>query len=212
MTQPFKDSDTPTLWQAVCAKGTESLLADEIRALGGRVVKEPPMGVLWEGTLEVAYRVCLWSRLANRLMLPLAEDKADSVDDVYELARKVDWPSVFPSSATFRIDFHGRTDFIRNTQFGAQKVKDAVVDAFRDATGCRPDVDKSGDIRIEAQIHRGVLKLFLNVSGDSMHRRGYRLQPGLAPLKETLAAALLIRAGWPQTACQRVGVSESLKG
>ncbi len=202
MTQPFKDSETPTLWQAVCAKGTESLLADEIRALGGRVVKEPPMGVLWEGTLEVAYRVCLWSRLANRLMLPLAEDKADSVDDVYELARKVDWPSVFPSSATFRIDFHGRTDFIRNTQFGVQKVKDAVVDAFRDATGSRPDVDKSGDIRIEAQIHRGVLKLFLNVSGDSMHRRGYRLQPGLAPLKETLAAALLIRSGWPELARQ----------
>ena len=147
-------SDRPELrqWQAVCAKGTEGLLADEIRQLGGSVIKEPPMGVVWEGSLETAYRVCLWSRLANRMMLPLVGDKVDNVEEVYEVARRVNWPEIFPASATFRIDFHGRTDFIRNTQFGAQKVKDGVVDSFRAATGSRPDVDKSGDIRIEAQI------------------------------------------------------------
>ena len=110
------------------------------------------MGVVWEGSLETAYRVCLWSRLANRMMLPLVGDKVDNVEEVYEVARRVNWPEIFPASATFRIDFHGRTDFIRNTQFGAQKVKDGVVDSFRAATGSRPDVDKSGDIRIEAQI------------------------------------------------------------
>ena len=206
MTEAFSipASDRPELrqWQAVCAKGTEGLLADEIRQLGGSVIKEPPMGVVWEGSLETAYRVCLWSRLANRMMLPLVDDKVDNVEEVYDVARRVNWPEIFPASATFRIDFHGRTDFIRNTQFGAQKVKDAVVDSFRAATGSRPDVDKSGDIRIEAQIHKGQLKVFLNISGDSMHRRGYRLQPGLAPLKETLAAALLIRAGWPEMAKQ----------
>ena len=90
-----------------------------------------------------------------------------------------------------------RDSFINNTQFGAQKIKDAVVDCFREKVGARPDVDKSGDIRIEAQLRKGQLLLFLNVSGDSLHRRGYRLQPGQAPLKENLAAALLIRAGWP---------------
>ena len=75
-----------------------------------------------------------------------------------------------------------------------------MVDVFREQTGVRPSVDKSGDIRIEAQLRKGRLSLFLNVSGDSLHRRGYRLQPGKAPLKENLAAALLIRAGWPELA------------
>ncbi|HBS41918.1 MAG TPA: bifunctional 23S rRNA (guanine(2069)-N(7))-methyltransferase RlmK/23S rRNA (guanine(2445)-N(2))-methyltransferase RlmL, partial [Oceanospirillales bacterium] len=196
------DSTTPRQWHAVCAKGTESLLADEIRELGGTVLKEPPMGVIWQGSQEAAYRVCLWSRLANRMMLPLVDDIVDSVEKLYDVARSIRWSEVFPASATFRIDFHGRSDFIRNTQFGAQKIKDAVVDGFREETGSRPDVDKSGDIRIEAQLHKGRLKIFLNISGDSMHRRGYRLQPGLAPLKETLAAALLIRSGWPELAKQ----------
>ena len=202
MTEPSTDSTTPRQWHAVCAKGTESLLADEIRELGGTVLKEPPMGVIWQGSQEAAYRVCLWSRLANRMMLPLVDDIVDSVEKLYDVARSIRWSEVFPASATFRIDFHGRSDFIRNTQFGAQKIKDAVVDGFREETGSRPDVDKSGDIRIEAQLHKGRLKIFLNISGDSMHRRGYRLQPGLAPLKETLAAALLIRSGWPELAKQ----------
>ena len=158
--------------------------------------------MFWQGSQEAAYRVCLWSRLANRMMLPLVDDIVDSVEKLYDVARSIRWSEVFPASATFRIDFHGRSDFIRNTQFGAQKIKDAVVDGFREETGSRPDVDKSGDIRIEAQLHKGRLKIFLNISGDSMHRRGYRLQPGLAPLKETLAAALLIRSGWPELAKQ----------
>ena len=202
MTETSTDSTSPRQWHAVCAKGTESLLADEIRELGGTVLKEPPMGVIWQGSQEAAYRVCLWSRLANRMMLPLVDDIVDNVEKLYDVARSIRWSEVFPASATFRIDFHGRSDFIRNTQFGAQKIKDAVVDGFREETGSRPDVDKSGDIRIEAQLHKGRLKIFLNISGDSMHRRGYRLQPGLAPLKETLAAALLIRSGWPELAKQ----------
>jgi 23S rRNA (guanine2445-N2)-methyltransferase / 23S rRNA (guanine2069-N7)-methyltransferase len=181
----------------VCAKGTEALLADEIRHLGGNVDKENHIGVYWHGDLEAAYKVCLWSRLASRLLLPLHECQVDSVDEMYRMAKSVDWPSLFPVDATFRIDFHGSSRFINNTQFGAQKIKDAVVDCFREKVGARPDVDKSGDIRIEAQLRKGQLLLFLNVSGDSLHRRGYRLQPGQAPLKENLAAALLIRAGWP---------------
>lgn len=190
-------NDPNTNWLVVCAKGTEALLADEIRHLGGNVDKENHIGVYWHGDLEAAYKVCLWSRLASRLLLPLHECQVDSVDEMYRMAKSVDWPSLFPVDATFRIDFHGSSRFINNTQFGAQKIKDAVVDCFREKVGTRPDVDKSGDIRIEAQLRKGQLLLFLNVSGDSLHRRGYRLQPGQAPLKENLAAALLIRAGWP---------------
>lgn len=189
-----------TAWMALCPKGLESLLADEISHLGGKVERETHMGVSFSGDLTVAYRVCLWSRLASRILLPLYECQVASVKELYDGARQVVWPSLFSVSATFRIDFHGRTDYVRNTQFGAQCIKDAVVDAFKEQQGQRPSVDKEGGIRIEARLAKGKLSLFLNISGDSLHRRGYRLQPGKAPLKENLAAALLLRAGWPQKA------------
>ncbi|ASP39620.1 23S rRNA (guanine(2445)-N(2))/(guanine(2069)-N(7))-methyltransferase [Bacterioplanes sanyensis] len=185
-------------WMALCPKGLESLLADEISHLGGKVERETHMGVAFSGPLEVVYRVCLWSRLASRILLPLYESQVTSVNELYDCARQVDWNSVFSVSATFRIDFHGRTDFVRNTQFGAQRIKDAVVDSFREQQGQRPSVDKNAAVRIEARLAKGKLSLFLNLSGDSLHRRGYRLQPGKAPLKENLAAALLLRAGWPE--------------
>lgn len=195
-------SEATFSWLAACPKGIEPLLADEIRHLGGEVERETHLGVLWRGNLQVAYRFCLWSRLASRLLFPLQESQVDNVDDLYKAAHSVDWPAVFPLKATFRIDFHGRSDFINNTQFGAQKIKDAIVDCFREETGGRPSVDKDGDVRIEAQLRKGKLFLYFNVSGDSLHRRGYRLQPGKAPLKENLAAAILIRAGWPQLAAE----------
>ncbi len=189
-------------WLAACPKGIESLLADEIRHLGGEVERETHLGVIWRGDLTLAYRFCLWSRLASRLLLPLNESQVDNVDEMYEAARSVEWPAIFAVGATFRIDFHGRTDYLNNTQFGAQKIKDAIVDRFREDTGARPSVDKDGDVRIEAQLRKGKLNLYYNFSGDSLHRRGYRLQPGKAPLKENLAAAVLIRAGWPALAAE----------
>ncbi|MAS24846.1 MAG: bifunctional 23S rRNA (guanine(2069)-N(7))-methyltransferase RlmK/23S rRNA (guanine(2445)-N(2))-methyltransferase RlmL [Oceanospirillaceae bacterium] len=185
---------------AACPKGIEPLLADEINGLGGIVERETHLGVHWRGDIVTAYRFCLWSRLASRLLLPLQESQVDSVDDVYRVANLVDWPMLFPVKASFRIDFHGRTDYLNNTQFGAQKIKDAIVDRFREDLGGRPSVSKDADIRIEAQLRKGKLYLYLNLSGDSLHRRGYRLQPGKAPLKENLAAAILIRAGWPEMA------------
>ncbi|MFC3679673.1 bifunctional 23S rRNA (guanine(2069)-N(7))-methyltransferase RlmK/23S rRNA (guanine(2445)-N(2))-methyltransferase RlmL [Bacterioplanoides pacificum] len=185
-------------WLAACPKGIEPLLAAEIRDLGGEVERETHLGVLWQGDLRTAYRFCLWTRLASRLLFPLQESQVDNVDQLYQVARDVDWQTVFPVGASFRIDFHGKTDFVRNTQFGAQKVKDGIVDNFREELGARPSVAKDGDVRIEAQLRKGKLALYFNVSGDSLHRRGYRLQPGKAPLKENLAAAILIRAGWPE--------------
>ncbi|MCT7361067.1 bifunctional 23S rRNA (guanine(2069)-N(7))-methyltransferase RlmK/23S rRNA (guanine(2445)-N(2))-methyltransferase RlmL [Thalassolituus pacificus] len=193
---------TTMTWLAACPKGVESLLADEIRHLGGEVERETHLGVIWRGDLTLAYRFCLWSRLASRLLLPLQESQVDNVDEMYEAARSVEWPSIFAVGTTFRIDFHGRTDYLNNTQFGAQKIKDAIVDRFRDDTGARPSVDKDGDVRIEAQLRKGKLNLYYNFSGDSLHRRGYRLQPGKAPLKENLAAAVLVRAGWPALAAE----------
>lgn len=189
-------------WLAVCPKGIEQLLADEISDLGGSIERITHLGVFWQGGVDVAYRFCLWSRLATRLLMKLHESQVDNIDELYQSALAVNWPKVFALNSTFRIDFHGSSRFVNNTQFGAQKIKDAVVDRFREETGNRPNVDKQGAVRIEAQLRKGILALYYNFAGDSLHKRGYRLQPGLAPLKETLAAALLVRAGWPQLAAQ----------
>ncbi len=195
-------SDEKYTWLATCAKGIEPLMAEEIRNLGGEVEKETHLGVIWHGNLQLAYRFCLWSRLASRLLLPLHESQVDNVDEMYQAALSVNWPEIFALKSTFRIDFHGQSSFINNTQFGAQKIKDAVVDRFREEKGLRPTVDKQGAVRIEAQLRKGRIALYFNFSGESLHRRGYRLQPGKAPLKETLAAALLLRAGWPSYAAE----------
>ncbi|MCY0966508.1 bifunctional 23S rRNA (guanine(2069)-N(7))-methyltransferase RlmK/23S rRNA (guanine(2445)-N(2))-methyltransferase RlmL [Parathalassolituus penaei] len=201
MMQNHPSSETFT-WLASCAKGIEPLLVQEISELGGEVERETHLGVFWRGDLKTAYRFCLWSRLASRLLLPLHECQVGNVDEVYEETRQLPWNEIFPVSASMRIDFHGQTDFINNTQFGAQKIKDAICDRFRLDTGSRPNVDKDAQVRIEAQLRKGKLHLYFNFSGSGMHRRGYRLQPGLAPLKETLAAAVLMRAGWPALAAE----------
>lgn len=193
------ENDRPlNTWLATCAKGLEPLLANEINELGGIVDKQTHMGVIWQGDHDALYKVCLWSRVANRILCKVQESQVANVGQLYDVAYEVDWTSLFAAHHTFKIDFFGRTSFVNNTQFGAQKVKDAVVDRFRRDTGDRPSVDKDADIRIEAHLRQGKLVLYINLSGESLHRRGYRLQPGLAPLKETLAAALLLRANWPQ--------------
>ena len=189
-------------WLAICPKGIEQLLAEEILSIGGQIDRITHLGVFWQGDVACAYRFCLWSRLSTRLLLQLHESDVNNVDELYQAALAVKWPDVFSVNTTFRIDFHGSSQFVNNTQFGAQKVKDAVVDCFRAATGERPNVDKQGAVRIEAQLRKGKLALYYNFAGDSLHKRGYRLQPGLAPLKETLAAALLVRAGWPKLAAE----------
>lgn len=202
MTTAATSTQAQHTWLAICPKGIEQLLADEISSLGGKVERITHLGVFWQGDLSAAYRFALWSRLATRLLLKLHESQVETAEELYQSAISVAWPQVFSVNATFRIDFHGSSRSINNTQFGAQKVKDAVVDRFREETGQRPNVDKQGAVRIEAQLRKGVLALYYNFAGDSLHKRGYRLQPGLAPLKETLAAALLVRAGWPQMAAE----------
>lgn len=199
-------------WLSVCAKGIESLLSQEISTLGGRVIRETHLGVMWEANLNTAYHYCLYSRLSSRLLLKLAESQVDNVEQLYNLAHKVDWQEHFSPKTMFRVDFHGQNKDIRNTQFGGQKVKDGIVDKFRKEMGVRPSVDKQAPIRIEARLGKGICQLYLNFAGDSLHKRGYRLQPGEAPLKETLAAALLIRAGWKEMAQQGKALVDPMCG
>ncbi len=183
---------------ATCPKGIESLLADELAALGAESVKLMPTGVAFEGELVQAYRACLWSRLANRVLLPILETNVETADDLYSAIQRVHWSDHLDPSMSLAISFTGKTQSINHTHFGALKVKDAIVDQLREITGERPGVDRENpDLRIHAHIYGGKLNVSIDLSGESLHRRGYRTQAGAAPLKENLAAALLTRAGWP---------------
>ncbi len=180
-----------------CPKGLESLLLEEIRSLGLEQAKETQAGVQLEAELADAYRICLWSRLANRVLLLVAEVDATTTDALYEGIKAIDWLDHLRPEGTLTVDFNGRNEAINNTHFGAMKVKDAIVDQVRDATGRRPSVAKNQpDLRINVHLRRTSAQIAIDLSGESLHRRGYRLQTGAAPMKENLAAGLLLRCGW----------------
>ena len=188
-------------WLATCPKGLELLLANELQQLGASGVKETVAAVHFEGSLELAYRACLWSRLANRILLPLHSFMLNSADDLYQQCNDIAWESHFTAAQSIAIDFIGTSRHIDNTMYGSQRVKDAVVDRIRRVEGERPNVDpKNPDIRIQVRQHKCRVTVSLDISGESLHRRGYRTGQGSAPIKENLAVALLLRSGWPEVA------------
>ncbi|MEH6589769.1 MAG: bifunctional 23S rRNA (guanine(2069)-N(7))-methyltransferase RlmK/23S rRNA (guanine(2445)-N(2))-methyltransferase RlmL [Halioglobus sp.] len=190
-------------WFAACPKGLEGLLGEELATLGGTSLRETVAGVYFDGPMAVGYRVCLWSRLANRVLLPLISCEAADADSLYRELKQIQWNELFDASRTFTIDFSGQNEFIRNTQFGAQRSKDAIVDWFQENFGERPSVDKRDpDIRLNIRLTKTRLVVGMDFSGGSLHRRGYRLKAGEAPLKENLAAAILLRADWPGIAAR----------
>ena len=185
---------------ATVPRGMESLLAGELRGLGARELKQTRAGVSFTGSLETAYRVCLWSRLASRVLLPLASGRATDADELYSTVQRVSWDEHLGVDGTLAVDFTGVSEAIRDTRFGAVRVKDAIVDQFRERHGDRrPSVDvRAPDLRVSAHLARGRLTVSVDLSGDSLHRRGYRLDKLQveAPLKENLAAAVLLYAEW----------------
>ena len=188
---------------ASCPKGLEELLAGELQSLGGEPIRQHIAGVSFRGDLATAYRCCLWSRLANRILLPVAHFPVDNAQALYEGVASVSWRDHFAPEDTFMVDFNGTSAAINNSQFGAQKVKDAVVDHYVWRTGQRPSVDlRNPRWRLHVQLRREQATVSIDLAGDSLHRRGYRLQGGMAPLKENLAAALLLRADWPGIAAR----------
>jgi 23S rRNA (guanine2445-N2)-methyltransferase / 23S rRNA (guanine2069-N7)-methyltransferase len=200
MTSPRSDVSLDLL--ATCPQGLELLLADELAALGAEPGKTTVGGVNLRADLAGAYRACLWSRLANRVVLCLVrEEGIETPEQLRAAVTAIDWSQHLAPEGTLAVDFHGHTAAIRHTRFGAQTVKDGVVDRLQAAGLPRPSVDlKRPDLRLYAHLHRGRLVLGLDLSGESLHRRGYRRDVGHAPLKENLAAALLVRAGWPALA------------
>ena len=186
---------------ATAARGVEALLAEELRALGALETRETAGGVSFSGPLECAYRACLWSRLASRILLPLARFPVASTDDLYTATQAIPWEEHFSAGNSFAIEVAGRSAALPHSHYAALKTKDAVADRFRAKTGQRPDVDtERPDWRLHLHLDGAEAGLSLDLSGASVHRRGYRRSGVAAPLRENLAAALLLRAGWPALA------------
>ncbi len=186
---------------ATCAKGLEYLLVDELKALGADEVREALAGVHFSGDATVGLRACLWSRLASRILLPLAEFDARGAQALYDGVAAIDWSAHLDPGRSFAIDAGVRASTITQGMFAGQKAKDAIVDQIRQRHGERPDVDSTApDVRINLRLVRDRAAIAVDLSGAPLHRRGWRSGQGEAPLKETIAAAMLLRAGWPRLA------------
>ncbi|HEA3311787.1 TPA: bifunctional 23S rRNA (guanine(2069)-N(7))-methyltransferase RlmK/23S rRNA (guanine(2445)-N(2))-methyltransferase RlmL [Pasteurella multocida] len=182
---------------ATTARGFEELLKVELTDLGAMNCQITQGGVHFHADEETQYRVLLWTRLASRILLPIVTCKVYSDLDLYSAVVGQNWLDYFDEKVHFMVDFNGTNREIRHTQFGAMRVKDGIVDYFERVGKPRPNVDKSQpDICIHAYLNREELVISLDLSGEALHMRGYREDTGKAPLRETLAAAIVLRSGW----------------
>ena len=195
---------SPTVLEffAACPRHVPDLLAGELRALGLNVTREHPAGVSFTGPIRDGYLACLASRTASRVLLTLGTVPLDSAETMYDAIRAMPWEEHLATEGTLAIDVVGQgPTWLRHTQFAAQKAKDAIVDRIRERSGARPSVDLvAPDLRLNLSLMRERASLAIDLSGDPLHRRGYRQSGVEAPLKENLAAALLLRCGWPAIA------------
>lgn len=181
-----------------CPKGLQYALEKELLGFGVENSKPIPSGVYCDADAMVTYRLLLWSRIANRVTLILSQAKVASVDDIYREAENICWSEHFSEHSSFAVNFYGTNEFVTNSNFGAMKLKDAVVDHFRRLSGERPNIDKlAPSYQVVGRLSKGRLFVGIDLSGESLHRRGYRSETGVAPLKENLAAGILRLAGWP---------------
>ncbi|EPW7977288.1 bifunctional 23S rRNA (guanine(2069)-N(7))-methyltransferase RlmK/23S rRNA (guanine(2445)-N(2))-methyltransferase RlmL [Cronobacter turicensis] len=182
---------------ASTARGLEELLKTELENLGAQECQVVQGGVHFQGDAALVYQSLMWSRLASRILLPLGECAVYSDLDLYLGVQAIDWTSIFAPDATFAVHFSGLNDTIRNSQYGAMKVKDAIVDTFTRKNLPRPSVDRElPDLRINVWLNKDTASIAIDLSGEGLHQRGYRDRTGQAPIKENLAAAIVMRSGW----------------
>lgn len=182
---------------ATVPRNFELLLAEELTALGAEKVHHTHAGVHFSGPLEVGYRAVLWSRLANTVLLEIRTVPAATPEELYDGVRTVDWSNHMDVDQTLKVNFTSVGSEITHTRYGALKVKDGIVDQFRDKTGRRPSVQlERPDLMINCHVDGQAATLSIDLAGESLHRRGYRQASGPAPLKENVAAAVVMRAGW----------------
>lgn len=181
---------------ATATRGTEPFLAEELEALGASRVRQDRGGVRFLANLHETARVLVHSRIAMRVLYPLTEAEVHGADGLYEACSQVPWEDWLTSSSTFAVEATLKDSEHTHSGFVALKVKDALVDRLRSKLGRRPDVSKDPDVSIVAHLARDTLSLSLDLSGDPLFKRGYRLKTTPAPMKETLAAAVLRAAGY----------------
>ena len=191
-----------TEYWVTCADGLETLLQQELESFGIHDIQRFAGRLIFKGTLEQAYRVCMWSRLASRVVLPIhrhelehSHDARDVAEELYEGAISFDWSLIFAPQSTFAVRLHVEREIKVNTQFATLRVKDGVVDSFMEAVGKRPSIDiKQPEITLYVLAGKTEHTYCLDLSGDSLHKRGYRRFMTDAPIKENLAAAILQKA------------------
>ncbi len=184
---------------ATTPKGMEHLLEKELRAFGLKDLKTTRAGIEFEGTIADAYHVNLWSRTANRVLFPLKTFDCPDEAKLYGGVKSIRWSDHLDTGKTLAVDFSSTKSAITHTRFGALKTKDAIVDQFRSVTGERPSVDPARpSVRINVYVLENRATVSIDLSGDSLHMRGYRTEGASAPLKENLAAALLLAMEWPE--------------
>lgn len=182
---------------ATCARGLEPALASELEALGVGSPSPRAGGVAFSGPLEQGYRAMLWLRSASRLLVVLRRFVPGDGDDLYAAVEQIDWSAQLSSDGTLAVDCVGSAPGLDHTRYAALRVKDAVVDQLRARHGHRPDVDtQDPGLRLNLHLTKEEATLSVDLGGGSLHRRGYRSPAARAPLRENLAAGLLLSAGW----------------
>jgi 23S rRNA (guanine2445-N2)-methyltransferase / 23S rRNA (guanine2069-N7)-methyltransferase len=182
---------------ALTSEGIENLLFDELVGLGATDVKQSIHSVSFTADEELARNICLWTRFSSRILQQIDVFEAETADALYLAAKSINWLDYLNIKQTFAIDFVGTNEYIKNTQFGGLKVKDALADFFVDKLGERPSVNKyEPDVVVQVRMRNTAATFYIDFSGPSLHKRGYRQDQGAAPLKENLAAAIITRSGW----------------
>ncbi len=187
----------PLLFTSTCGAGLEDLVSAEIKDCGGSEIQSSPGAVSWQGDLEAGYKLCLWSRFSSRILMHLLAFEAKDTDALYNNAGTIDWDALFSADTDFAVFCTLSKSPITHSQFAALRIKDAIVDQFRSRVGKRPNINtRKPSIRINLHVQETSAILAFDLSGESLHRRGYRKGSGEAPLKETLAAAIVKMCDW----------------
>lgn len=196
---------------ATCATSLEYLLVDELKQIGATNVKEGLSLVNFEAEWPLVYDILMWSRIASRVLYPIAKFEAKDEQALYDQVSIIDWSQHIAANASFLVNAQSFRSELSHTKFISQRIKDAIVDHFTDMEQLRPDVEfDRPDVTIQCRIRQNQVILSIDLAGMGLHHRGYRLQGGAAPIKENLASALLMRAGWLKLCCQDSSQSLSL--
>jgi putative N6-adenine-specific DNA methylase len=190
-------SSSPSSFFATAPRGLEALLAQEVQSLGAKDAVATAGGVSFSGSWEVCYRVNLWSRIASRVLWQVGAFGYRSEQDLYDAARGVAWQQYFSVQRKIRVNVTAQKSPLKSLEFATLKVKDAVCDRFRDRTGSRPDVDRAApDVRIHVFLEAASGILYLDTSGEALFKRGWRMDVADAPIRENLAAGIVMLTGW----------------